>query len=86
MKNIKILGGSYQVSFSMKNRRNGRSRTISAGTYKSIKDAINIRDFILKLKDSKKVLIRYDTLKLVNERRKSMGYYPIRNSLEFKKL
>jgi len=82
MKNIKIMEGSYQVSFSMKDKRHGRSRSISVGTYESIKDAIKIRDFVsdLKSKSKSKILIKYDVLKLVNEIRKDMGYHPLRNS------
>lgn len=80
MKNIKIVEGSYQVSFSMKNKRHGRSRAISVGTYETIKDAIKIRDFVSDLKSKSRTLIKYDVLKLVNEMRKDMGYYPLRNS------
>lgn len=80
MKNIKIVQGSYQVQFSMKNKRHGRSRHVSVGTYENIKDAIEIRDFVTDLKSKSKTLIKYDVLKLVNEKRKTMGYHPLRNS------
>ena len=86
MKNIKIVEGSYQVSFSMKNKRHGRSRSTSVGTYGNIKDAIEIRDFVTDLKSKSKILIKYNTLKLVNEKRKEMGYHPLRNSQSSNKL
>ena len=80
MKNIKVVQGSYQVQFSMKNKRHGRSRSISVGVYENIKDAIEIRDFVTNLKSKSKILIKYDVLKLVNEKRERMGYHPLRNS------
>jgi len=86
MKNIKIVEGSYQVSFSMKEKRHGRSKAVSVGTYENIKDAIEIRDFVSNLKSKSKILIKYDTLKLVNNKRKKMGYSPIKNSQSFEKI
>ena len=80
MKNIKVVQGSYQVYFSMKDKRHGKSRSISVGTYENIKHAIEMRDFVADLKASRKTLIKYDALKLVNEKRKQMGYYALRNS------
>ena len=86
MKNIKIVRGSYQVKFQMKEVSHGKSRNTSVGVYDSIKDAIEIRDFVLFMKLKKRTLIKKDVLKLVNEKRKEMGYFPIRNSQSFEKI
>jgi hypothetical protein len=82
MKHIKIVKGSYQVVFSMRKMKKGKSTSTSVGVYDTIRDAIEIRDFVYTLKSKVKILIKYDVLKLVNEKRKGMGYYPIRNSQE----
>ena len=80
MKNIKILNGKYQVAFPMKKVSHEASRNTSVGVYPSIREAIEIRDFVDSLKTKNKKLIKKDILKLVNEKRKEMGYPPIRNS------
>ena len=80
MKNIKIVGGTYQVKFMMKDVSYGKSKNVSVGVYDSIKDAVEIRDFVLFMKLKKRTLIKKDVLKLVNEKREEMGYFPIRNS------
>ena len=80
MKNIRIIGGTYQVKFMMKDVSHGKSRNVSVGVYDSIRDAVEIRDFVLFMKLKKRTLIKKDVLKLVNEKREEMGYFPIRNS------
>ena len=80
MKNIRIVGGTYQVKFMMKDVSYGKSKNVSVGVYDSIKDAVEIRDFVLFMKLKKRTLIKKDVLKLVNEKREEMGYFPIRNS------
>lgn len=80
MKNISIVGGTYQVKFMMKDVSYGKSKNVSVGVYDSIKDAVEIRDFVLFMKLKKRTLIKKDVLKLVNEKREEMGYFPIRNS------
>ena len=80
MKNIKIVQGVYQVYFSMKTKRHGRSSSVSVGTYEPILHAIEIRDFVANLKANTKTLIKYDAFVLINEKRKEMGYQALKNS------
>ena len=68
------------MKFMMKDVSYGKSKNVSGGVYDSIKDAVEIRDFVLFMKLKKRTLIKKDVLKLVNEKREEMGYFPIRNS------
>tara|TARA_R100000655_G_scaffold2992_6_gene11262 strand:- start:23341 stop:23583 length:243 start_codon:yes stop_codon:yes gene_type:complete len=80
MKYIRVVDGTYQVKFQMRDMVNRKSSTVSVGVYNNIKDALEIRDFVVSLKPRSGVLFKHKVLKLINEKREEMGYSYIRNS------